>query len=175
VGGEGADGDEAAAGDILGGWRADHGGATSGGLRFSSLKRSLGEVDRGEAARRWGQPLKTKQSTLKRAREFRRNLTEAETILWSKLQDDKLIGYRFVRQHPIGPYYADFAFRRRKLVIEVDGATHSTLEERTHDARRTSFMEREGWTVVRFWNHEIKANLNGVLESILQRLPPPSR
>ena len=65
-------------------------------------------MDRGEAARRWGQPLKTKQSTLKRARDMRRSLTEAETILWSKLQDDKLMGYRFLRQHPIGPYFADF-------------------------------------------------------------------
>jgi len=129
-------------------------------------------VDRGKAARRWGQPLKTKQSTLKRAREFRRNLTETETMLWSKLQDDQLMGYRFLSQHPIGPYFADFACRKRKLVVELDGATHSTPEEREHDARRT---ERQGWTVVRFWNHEIKQNLNGVLESIQQRLPPPSR
>jgi len=85
------------------------------------------------------------------------------------------MGYRFVKQYPIGPYYADFACRRRKLVIEVDGATHSTPEERAYDARRTALMEREGWTVVRFWNHEVRRNLNGVLESILERLPPPSR
>lgn len=106
---------------------------------------------------------------------MRRNLTEAETILWFKLQDDSLMGYRFLRQHPIGPYFADFACRKRKLVIEVDGATHATSDERLHDQRRTAFMEDEGWTVLRFWNHEIKQNLNGVLETILLRLPPPSR
>jgi very-short-patch-repair endonuclease len=120
-------------------------------------------------ARRWGQPLKTKQATLKRSRGLRRRMTEAELILWSKLKDDQL-GARFVRQHPIGPYFADFACRRQKLVVEIDGETHSTPEERAHDTRRTAFIETHGWGIVRFWNHEVRSNLRGVAESIQARL-----
>ena len=106
---------------------------------------------------------------------MRQDMTEAEVILWSKLQRKQLYGYRFQRQHPIGPYFADFACRSAKLVIELDGATHSTEAERAHDARRERYLQIAGWNVVRFWNAEVYENLNGVLESILQRLPPPSR
>ncbi len=122
-----------------------------------------------------GQPLKTKYRTLKRARDLRRKMTPAEIILWSRMQDDALGGHRFVHQHPIGPYVADFACRRHKLVIELDGETHSSPDERRHDARRTAFLEREGWTVIRFWNSEVHTNLQGVLETILHRLPPKTR
>lgn len=61
------------------------------------------------------------------------------------------------------------------LVVELDGATHSTEEERDYDQRREAFLAAEGWTVIRFWNSDVYDNLYGVLESILQRLPPPSR
>jgi very-short-patch-repair endonuclease len=104
---------------------------------------------------------------------MRQYLTDAEAILWSKLQRKQLHGHRFQRQYPIGSFIADFACR--SVVIEIDGATHSTEEERAYDARRERFMQSQGWSVVRFWNVEIYENLNGVLESILQRLPPPSR
>jgi very-short-patch-repair endonuclease len=100
---------------------------------------------------------------------MRRGMTEAEVILWSKLKDDQL-GARFVRQHPIGPYFADFACRGEKLVIEIDGDTHSTPDERAYDARRTAFIEAQGWGVVRFWNHEVRSNLRGIVESIEARL-----
>jgi very-short-patch-repair endonuclease len=106
---------------------------------------------------------------------MRTDMTDAETILWSRLQRKQLHGYRFQRQLPIGEYFADFACREARLVIELDGATHSTAEEREYDALRTRFIEARGWGVVRFWNSEIYENLNGVLESILLRLPPPSR
>lgn len=105
---------------------------------------------------------------------MRQDMTEAEVILWSKLQRKQLYDYRFQRQHPIGPFFADFACRSAKLVIELDGATHSTAEERESDARREAYLSSAGWRVVRFWNAEIYENLNGVLDSILQRLPPPS-
>jgi len=106
---------------------------------------------------------------------LRSGLTEAEAILWSKLQRKQLHGYRFQRQYPIGSFIADFACREARLVIELDGATHSTAEERENDARREAFIVSQGWTVIRFWNSEVYDNLYGVLESILQRLPPPSR
>lgn len=60
-------------------------------------------------------------------------------------------------------------------MIELDGATHSTEEERADDERREAFMVLQGWAVIRFWNSDVYDNLYGVLESILQRLPPPSR
>ncbi len=106
---------------------------------------------------------------------MRQALTDAETILWSKLQGKRLLGYRFHRQYPIGEFIADFACRTAKLVIEIDGATHSSADERAYDEHRTLFLQSQGWTVVRFWNADVYDNLNGVLDSIILRLPPPSR
>jgi very-short-patch-repair endonuclease len=119
--------------------------------------------------------MKTKFRTRQYARDLRSNLTDAETILWSKLRRKQLGGYRFHRQHPVGPFIADFACREAHLIVELDGATHSTQDERAADAQRTAYIEAQGWYVLRFWNAEVYDNLHGVLESILQRLPPPSR
>ena len=119
--------------------------------------------------------MKIKYGSRERSRELRQTLTDTETILWSKLQRKQLRGFRFQRQHPIGPYFADFACRSAKLVIELDGATHSSLEEKAYDTRRDAFIRAQGWTVIRFWNSDVYDNLNGVLETILQKLPPPSR
>jgi very-short-patch-repair endonuclease len=106
---------------------------------------------------------------------LRDDLTDAEVVLWSRLSRKQLFGYRFQRQYPIGSFIADFACREARLVIELDGATHSTPDEQEYDARREAFITSQGWTAVRFWNAEIYDNLRGVLDSILQRLPPPSR
>src|ERR1700730_9966315 len=92
--------------------------------------------------------------TLIRARAFRRKLTRAETILWSKLRHG-LGGMLFRRQHPIGPYIADFACIRARLVVEVDGATHSTDAERRYDARREAFLRSRSWQIVRVTNDEV--------------------
>ena len=72
-----------------------------------------------------------------------------------------------MRQLPVGPYVADFVCRERKLIIEVDGATHSSDEELAHDARRTAFLKSEGHQVLRVWNLDVFSNLDGVLETIL--------
>lgn len=122
-----------------------------------------------------GDGLKIKHRSRQRSRNMRVAMTDAETILWSRLQRKQLHGYRFQRQHPIGEYFADFACRYARLVIELDGVTHSSAEERDYDDRRTRFIGAQGWTVIRFWNADVFDNLNGVLNSILQRLPPPSR
>src|SRR5271169_5173522 len=90
----------------------------------------------------------------RRARSLRKNATSAETKLWSKLRNRQLSRHKFVRQEPIGPYFADFACREAKLAIEIDGATHSTPQELDRDARRTAFY----------------GNLDGVLETILSAL-----
>jgi very-short-patch-repair endonuclease len=102
---------------------------------------------------------------------MRREMTRAELILWTRLKGRQLLGYQFNRQKKIGPYYADFACAAAMLVVEVDGATHSTAEERAYDAARTALMEREGWTVVRVWNSDVHGNENGVVETILRYLP----
>ena len=105
------------------------------------------------------------------AKRLRRSLTRAETILWVRLRRKGVNGQRFRRQHPIGPYVADFACVAARLVVEVDGATHGTDEERAHDARRDAFLRRNGWRVMRVQNHEVFRNLDDVLDAISRRLP----
>src|SRR4051812_13956303 len=81
-----------------------------------------------------------------RARELRRDGSRAERICWELLRDRRMDGVKFRRQHPIGPYFADFACISRKLVIEIDGDHHAFQVDA--DARRTAAMEREGWRVL---------------------------
>jgi very-short-patch-repair endonuclease len=83
------------------------------------------------------------------ARRLRRDATDAERRLWRILRDRRLEGYKFRRQRPIGPYVADFVSIRYRLIVEVDGSQH--LDSAT-DARRTEWLERHGWRVVRVWN-----------------------
>jgi very-short-patch-repair endonuclease len=72
-----------------------------------------------------------------------------------------LSGFKFVRQEPIGPYFVDFVCRDEKLIVEIDGATHSTDEERRQDGRRTEFLQTCGYRVVPFANEEVNRNLDG--------------
>ena len=104
------------------------------------------------------------------ARRLRRAQTFAEARLWSRLRNRGLAGHKFVRQEPIGPYFADFVCRERRLVVEVDGATHSTDEEVRRDARRTRFLEGQGYRVLRVLNDHVVHELDGVIEAILEAL-----
>tara|TARA_R110002073_G_scaffold121737_4_gene264492 strand:+ start:6505 stop:6945 length:441 start_codon:yes stop_codon:yes gene_type:complete len=106
------------------------------------------------------------------AKEMRRDLTNAEAILWAHLRKGQINGWRFRRQHPIGPYIADFACAKIKLVIEVDGATHGSAREQAADAKRSEFLESKGWRVLRVWNTDIYDNLDGVMQAICAALPP---
>ncbi len=105
-----------------------------------------------------------------RSRALRRSQTEAEARLWRRLSNHGLAGYKFSRQESIGPYVAVFVCRGSKVVVEVDGATHSTPEEIAHDVGRSEFLVARGYAVQRFSNAEIYQNLEGVLETILARL-----
>jgi len=109
-----------------------------------------------------------------RAKSFRRSLTNAETILWLQLRQGRRRGYAFRRQHPIGPFIADFACIRARLVIELDGATHGSDAERAYDARRDAYLRAHGWRVQRYANFDVYENLHGVLESIYRDMPPPA-
>jgi very-short-patch-repair endonuclease len=101
---------------------------------------------------------------------LRKSETLAEKRLWEQLRNRSLDGFKFSRQVPIGPYIVDFACRERRLIVEVDGATHSTDEELAHDTRRTGFLKSEGYDVVRFQNDEISNGMDEVLTLILQAL-----
>ena len=89
------------------------------------------------------------EATTKRARDLRRDGSRAERKVWELLRSRRIEGTKFRRQHPIGPYFADFACVLRRLVIEIDGDHHAFQVEA--DTRRTKTMESEGWRVVRFW------------------------
>ncbi len=102
-------------------------------------------------------------------RRFRKKLTPAEALMWWRLRRD-YGDWRFRRQHPIGPYIADFACIEARLVIEIDGATHGTAEERAYDESRTRFMEANGWRVVRFTNLEVEKEREGVQTTMLMAL-----
>jgi very-short-patch-repair endonuclease len=89
-------------------------------------------------------------------------------LCWELLRDRRLSGVKFRRQHPIGPYFADFACVSRNLVIELDGEHHAFQAE--EDRRRTDAMIREGWRVLRFWANEMAANPDGVWAEIERAL-----
>jgi very-short-patch-repair endonuclease len=105
---------------------------------------------------------------LSHARDLRRNLTDAETLLWKELRR-RILGAKFRRQVPIGSYIVDFACLPRKLLIEVDGGQH--LESAT-DTERDRWLRSQGFRVLRFWNNEVFQNLQGVLETIAGHLKP---
>jgi very-short-patch-repair endonuclease len=111
----------------------------------------------------------------RRARELRRLAPAAERILWARLKNHGLQDAKFVRSEPIGPYFADFACRAAKLVVEIDGATHSTDEEIASDKRRTAFLEAQGYRVVRFSNEQVYENVAAVLDEIARVLAELAR
>ncbi|MEX0803671.1 MAG: endonuclease domain-containing protein [Candidatus Binatia bacterium] len=106
-----------------------------------------------------------------RARQLRRNQTDAEQALWARLRDRQLCGAKFRRQHPIGPFVADFCCPQRKVVVELDGGQHA--EEITADQKRSRFLEAQGFRVLRFWNHDVLRNTEAVLERIAEAVSDP--
>jgi very-short-patch-repair endonuclease len=112
--------------------------------------------------------------TLIRARRLRRRLTNAEALLWSRLRDG--IGdMRFRRQHPIGPYIADFAYIAARVIVEVDGATHGSDAERAHDARREAFLRSRSWKIIRITNDDVYHSLAAVLDLIWHHARPHTK
>ena len=113
----------------------------------------------------------------RRAQDLRNHATPAERILWRHLSKRQLDGWKFSRQMPIGPFICDFLCRELNLVIEIDGGQHC---ESPGDIARTKYLEREGLQVLRYWNSDVRDNLEGVLEnlrSIIRQshpLPPPA-
>ena len=115
------------------------------------------------------QPYPPKQKI--NARRLRRTQTDAEAKLWARLRARQISGGKFRRQHQIGPYVADFCCVEHGLIIEIDGGQHA--EQMQSDQRRTAVLKLHGFRVLRFWNNEVLANIEAVLEQIYQALNNP--
>ncbi len=123
---------------------------------------------------RYGSEMKwfgTKDNRLTgRARSLRYQSTDVERKLWYRLRNRQIAGFKFRRQHPIAGYVLDFACEELRLGIELDGGQHNTPEAIEKDALRTARLQREGWRILRFWNHDIMENMDGVLQVIMEAL-----
>jgi very-short-patch-repair endonuclease len=111
---------------------------------------------------RGSQPWRTNRSRVLRSKPI-----SAEAKLWSKLRNRQLANHKFVRQAPIEPYFVDFLCREHKVVVEVDGGTHSAEAEVIADARRVQQLQRMGYRVFRIHNADIYENIDGVLDTLL--------
>jgi very-short-patch-repair endonuclease len=103
------------------------------------------------------------------ARQLRHDMTDAERLLWYLLRARRFASAKFRRQHPIGPFVADFVCVAQRLIIEADGGQHA---ESANDLSRTDWLEGQGWRVLRFWNDDILHRQAMVLEEILKALEP---
>ena len=103
-----------------------------------------------------------------RAKAMRQGMSEAEAKLWQHLRAGRLNGHKFRRQQPMGNYIVDFMCVTPKLIVEADGGQHT--ERAAYDHARTTYLNSLGFTVLRFWNHEILQQTNDVLAEILRVL-----
>ena len=104
------------------------------------------------------------------AARLRRERTDAEDRLWQVVRNRQVDGFKFRFQHSLGPFIADFVCLEARLVVEVDGGQHSAAQ----DARRTAWLQANGFRVVRFWNSDVLTNLEGVVEVIRTELGRPA-
>lgn len=106
------------------------------------------------------------------ARHLRHHMTDAEQKLWQGLRQRQINGLKFRRQHPCKQFILDFACLEIKLAIEIDGGQHNEHKEK--DAVRTAILQNDGWTVLRFWNHEVLQEVGVVLDVVYQHCSPHS-
>jgi very-short-patch-repair endonuclease len=108
------------------------------------------------------------KGNIRTARRLRRDHTDAERVLWFRLRDRRLAGWKFRRQAPIDRYVVDFICADARLIVELDGGQHAERTEQ--DIARTRILESMGYLVLRFWNNDVLANTDGVVESVLDTL-----
>ena len=111
-----------------------------------------------------------KKELKEKARQLRKNMTEAERYLWSKIRRKQLKGYQFYRQKNIGSYIVDFYSPGAKLIIEIDGSQHYSKGGIQKDELRDRYLNHLGFRVLRFSDREVFKDINGVLERIYERL-----
>jgi very-short-patch-repair endonuclease len=114
-----------------------------------------------------------RKSIIDKAKALRKNSTEAEALLWEQLRKRKLNGYKIRRQHPIGPYIADFFCAKANLVVEIDGGIHNDEDVMEYDVIRQKAIEDNGLKVIRFKNEEVFDRLDFVLAEIEKLLKIP--
>ncbi len=107
-------------------------------------------------------------------RRLRTALTPAETLLWNKLRSKQCHSFKFRRQHAIGPFIVDFFCPEQGLVVEIDGDVHAEQTKIAQDRQRERYLRSLGLQVIRYTNHEVLNNLNGVLEHLLAVLSEDS-
>ena len=133
----------------------------------------LPETGRGTAPeRRGGGGGSLRKPVVYTARKLRRDMSPPEVILWSQLRASKL-GFKVRRQHPIGPYVADFFVNVANLVIEIDGSPHDFGDRPEIDAVRDRYMEGQGYRVVRIVSQDVVKNLEGVLSYLADQVKSP--
>ncbi len=103
---------------------------------------------------------------------LRKRPTDAEKLLWKQLRLKQIEGFKFRRQQPIDNYIVDFVCFEKRIVIEVDGGQHATQSE--DDIARDTYLRRQEFKVLRFWNNEVLQNINGVLEVIRESCLSPA-
>ncbi len=104
-----------------------------------------------------------------KARALRKSMTPQEVKLWAQLRQLRPQGIHFRRQAPLEGYILDFVCFKYRVIVEADGSQHGEDEGLTHDARRDAFFAAQGFRTLRFWNHEIDADLQAVVETIIAR------
>ena len=104
------------------------------------------------------------------SKHLRKNETDAERLLWSRLRNRQLDGVKFRRQQPVGNYIVDFVSFDKMLVIEVDGGQHNEPDMMAEDKQRTVYLEDKGYKVIRFWNNDVLQNIEGVLARIVEKI-----
>jgi len=110
------------------------------------------------------------ETARERSRRLRAESTDEERKLWRHLRAKQFEGFKFRRQHRIGPYFADFCCIARRLIIELDGGQHAEAEQERMDALRTAHLSEQGYRVMRFWNEQVNRELENVLEAIYAAL-----
>ncbi|MEA3275674.1 MAG: DUF559 domain-containing protein [Pseudomonadota bacterium] len=111
-------------------------------------------------------------SLLDQVKRLRSHQTDAEQRLWYHLRGHRFMGLKFKRQKPVGRYIVDFVCHERRIIVEVDGGQHALRTG--HDLQRDTWSRDQGYRVLRFWNHEVMQQLDGVLEGIRSAALSPS-
>jgi len=147
--------------------RGDVGVGAAGIAKPSTHAEVVTSPLRGEvAAQRRVRGPRAEPAQIDRARTLRSAMTDAEARLWYHLRDRLLAGHKFVRQLPVAGYYADFACKQARLIVEAGGGQHGG----SRDIRRDAALQAEGFNIMRFWNNDILRDTESVLRSILDTL-----
>lgn len=103
-------------------------------------------------------------------RDLRRNQTDAEKAFWKCIRGRQVQGLKFFRQYSVGQYILDFYCPAVKLCVELDGGQHNDEQNKESDGVRSEFLQTQGVTVLRFWNHEVLQQTDAVMEKLAQQI-----